>query len=221
MRTILLFGLVALLFVGTGMVQSWNTALAIFNMGLVSAIMALGVNMQWGYAGLFNIGVMGFVALGGLAAVLVSMPPVGAAWSAGGAGMALALTAGAATIAVAILVSGRLAPGRARTLATAFVVIGGFVLYRTLFDPARDAIEAVDPASTGYLGGLGLPIVLAWPVGALIAAGAAWIVGKTALGLRSDYLAIATLGIAEIIIAILKNEDWLARGVKNVAGLPR
>jgi branched-chain amino acid transport system permease protein len=54
-----------------------------------------------------------------------------------------------------------------------------------------------------------------------LAAGAAWIIGKTALGLRSDYLAIATLGIAEIIIAILKNEDWLARGVKNVVGLPR
>ena len=53
------------------------------------------------------------------------------------------------------------------------------------------------------------------------AAGAAWIVGKTALGLRSDYLAIATLGIAEIVIAVMKNEDWLARGVKNVIGLPR
>ena len=220
-RTVLLFAFVAALFVGTGMVQSWNTALAIFNMGLVSAIMALGVNMQWGYAGLFNIGVMGFVALGGLAAVLVSMPPVGEAWAAGGGGMALALTMGAATVAAAIFVSGRLPPGRARYLATAVVAIGGFVLYRSLFDPARDAIEAVDPAATGYLGGLGLPIVLAWPVGGLIAAGAAWVVGKTALGLRSDYLAIATLGIAEIIIAILKNEDWLARGVKNVSGLPR
>ncbi|MGB1266394.1 MAG: branched-chain amino acid ABC transporter permease, partial [Nereida ignava] len=71
------------------------------------------------------------------------------------------------------------------------------------------------------LGGLGLPVLLAWPVGALMAAGAAWIIGKTALGLRSDYLAIATLGIAEIIIAILKNEDWLSRGVKNVVGIPR
>jgi branched-chain amino acid transport system permease protein len=62
---------------------------------------------------------------------------------------------------------------------------------------------------------------LAWPVGGLFAAGAAWIIGKAALGLRSDYLAIATLGISEIIIAILKNEDWLARGVKNVIGLDR
>ena len=34
-------------------------------------------------------------------------------------------------------------------------------------------------------------------------------------------MAIATLGIAEVIIYILKNEDWLTRGVKNVNGLPR
>ncbi|MEM8802721.1 MAG: branched-chain amino acid ABC transporter permease, partial [Pseudomonadota bacterium] len=88
-------------------------------------------------------------------------------------------------------------------------------------DPAVSAIEAVSPATTGYLGGLGLPVLVAWPVGGVLAAGAAWIVGKTALGLRSDYLAIATLGIAEIIIAILKNEDWLSRGVKNVIGVPR
>jgi len=220
-RALLLFALVALLFLGTGFVQSWNTALAIFNMGLVSAIMALGVNMQWGYAGLFNVGVMGFVAVGGLAAVLVSMPPVGEAWAAGGPRLILALLMGAATIAAAILVHRRMPPGRLRNVVVVAVVLGGFILYRALFDPARDAVESVNPAATGYLGGLGLPIVVAWPVGGLIAAGAAWVVGKAALGLRSDYLAIATLGIAEIIIAILKNEDWLARGVKNVSGLPR
>mmetsp|Transcript_2569 Transcript_2569/g.4430 ORF Transcript_2569/g.4430 Transcript_2569/m.4430 type:complete len:95 (+) Transcript_2569:1-285(+) len=75
-RNVALFALVAALFLGTGFVQSWNTALTIFNMGLISCIMALGVNMQWGYAGLFNVGVMGFVALGGLATVLVSVDPV-------------------------------------------------------------------------------------------------------------------------------------------------
>jgi branched-chain amino acid transport system permease protein len=177
--------------------------------------------MQWGYAGLFNVGVMGFVAVGGLAAVLVSMPPVGEAWAAGGPRLILALLMGAATIAAAILLHRRMSPGRLRNVVVVAVVLGGFILYRALFDPARDAVESVNPAATGYLGGLGLPIVLAWPVGGLIAAGAAWVVGKAALGLRSDYLAIATLGIAEIIIAILKNEDWLARGVKNVSGLPR
>ena len=57
--------------------------------------------------------------------------------------------------------------------------------------------------------------------GGLLAAGAAYVIGKVALGLRSDYLAIATLGISEIILYFLKNEEWLTRGVKNVNGLPR
>ena len=128
---------------------------------------------------------------------------------------------GAATIWAATQVMKRMTPGYARTLTVLVLIVGGFFVYRAIFDPAVDAVEAVNPAGTGYLGGLGLPVILAWPVGGLLAAGAAWIIGKTALGLRSDYLAIATLGIAEIIIAILKNEDWLARGVKNVVGLPR
>ena len=190
-------------------------------MGLISSIMDLGVNLQWGFAGLFNVGVMGFVALGGLAAVLISTAPVDEAWAAGGLGVVTALVMGAATIAGAVLIMAKMAPGRLRTLAVLAMLIVGFFLYRAVFDPAVQAIEAINPAQAGNIGGLGLPILLAWPVGGLLAAGAAWVIGKTALGLRSDYLAIATLGIAEIIIAVLKNEDWLARGVKNVIGLDR
>ncbi|MFT6452738.1 MAG: branched-chain amino acid transport system permease protein, partial [Halocynthiibacter sp.] len=73
MRAIVLFGLVGALLILVGFVQTWNVALGILNMGLISAIMALGVNLQWGFAGLFNVGVMGFVALGGLAVVLTSV----------------------------------------------------------------------------------------------------------------------------------------------------
>ncbi|HHS82617.1 MAG TPA: branched-chain amino acid ABC transporter permease, partial [Devosia sp.] len=114
-----------------------------------------------------------------------------------------------------------MAPGRARAIATVVVLVAGFFIYRAIFDPGVAAVEAVNPASTGYLGGLGLPVLLSWPVGGVLAAAAAWVIGKTALGLRSDYLAIATLGIAEIIVAVMKNEDWLDRGVKNVIGIPR
>ena len=216
-----LFALVGLLIVATGLMQGWNAALFMLNMGLLSAIMALGVNLQWGFAGLFNVGVMGFVALGGLAAVLVSMPPTGEAWVSGGARVLAALAFGAATIVGAVALWGRMAPGRNRALALVALLIAGFFIYREIFDPAVAAIEKVNPALTGYLGGLGLPVILAWPVGGALAAGAAWLIGKTALGLRSDYLAIATLGIAEITIAILKNEEWLTRGVKNVVGVPR
>lgn len=216
-----LFLLVAGLLVATGLMQSWNSALLILNMGLVSAIMALGVNLQWGLAGLFNIGVMGFVALGGLAVALVSTELRPAAWAAGGRGILLALGLGAVAVIGAIWARRKLPRGRARGLAILAILGAGFLLYRAVLDPNVAAVEALNPAAAGHIGGLDLPVLLAWPAGALLAAGAAWLIGKTALGLRSDYLAIATLGIAEIILAVLRNEDWLARGVKNVIGLPR
>jgi branched-chain amino acid transport system permease protein len=220
-KTLLLFGAVAMLFLLTGVFQSWNLALNILNMALISSIMALGVNLQWGYAGLFSVGTMGFVALGGLAVVLISADPVPGAWALGGPGILAGLAVGAASIAVAIFAYRRLPKGRMRGVAVAAILIVGFFLYRSVFDPNVLAVETNDPATAGNLGGLGLPVLLAWPAGGLLAAAAAWAIGKTALGLRSDYLAIATLGIAEIIIAVLKNEDWLARGVKNVISLPR
>jgi len=220
-RNILYFVGIAALIIITGMVQSWNSALLILNMGLISAVMALGVNLQWGFAGLFNVGVMGFVALGGLAAVLVSTDPVSEAWNAGGLRILFALAVGVGIIGATIIAYRRITATRPRVIAMVTILGLGFFLYRALLDPAVQAVEAVNPALQGNLGGLDLPIILAWPVGGLFAAGAAWIIGKAALGLRSDYLAIATLGISEIIIAILKNEDWLARGVKNVIGLDR
>ena len=221
LRNLALFAAVGVLYLGTAMVHGWNLTLALVNMGLISAILALGVNIQWGYAGLFNIGVMGFVALGGLAAVLVSMPPVTDAWAAGGTGIIIGMAIGAATVILACLAWARLPKGRIRGLAVAIILLVGWSVWSAIHGPAVTRIEAVNPSATGYLGGFGLPILLAWPLGGVLAAAAAWAIGKTALGLRSDYLAIATLGISEIIIAVLKNEDWLTRGVKNVTGLPR
>ncbi|QFT72907.1 branched-chain amino acid ABC transporter permease [Ruegeria sp. THAF33] len=220
-KNTLLFTIVGGLILLTGFTQSWNTAILILNMGLISAIMAIGVNLQWGFAGLFNVGVMGFVALGGLAVVLVSTPPTPGAWAAGGYGIVLSLLLGAVTVVAAVLVATKLPKGRVQTLTIIAVLVVGFFVYRAVFDPSIAAVEAIDPAIAGNIGGLNLPVLLAWPAGGLLAAGAAWLIGKTALGLRSDYLAIATLGIAEIIIAVMKNEDWLARGVKNVYGIPR
>ena len=101
------------------------------------------------------------------------------------------------------------------------IVVIGYLFTRHYFSEASDVIEKVDPAITGYLGGFGFPIAFSWIVGGLAAAGAAWWIGKITLSLRADYLAIATLGIAEIILYVIKNEDWFVRGVKNVAGLPR
>jgi branched-chain amino acid transport system permease protein len=131
------------------------------------------------------------------------------------------LAVGTISIVALVLSYTKLPKGWVRAIGTIVVAVIGFYVTRSVLDPAVQAVEGVNPALTGYLGGLGLPVLISWPVGGLFAAAAAWVIGKTALGLRSDYLAIATLGISEIIIAVLKNEDWMTRGVKNVIGIPR
>ena len=204
-----------------GIFQSWNIALSIFNLCLISAVMTMGANIQWGYAGLINFGIMGYTALGGLAAVLISVDPVQEAWGAGGFDILTSLLIVIAMIMAIRFILKKYEKSKIRTYSIAAIIITGIFIIRITAEPGIEAIEAVDPAKTGFLGGLGLPIVFSWIVGALFAGGLAFVVGKVALGLRADYLAIATLLISEIVIAIIKHEDWLTRGVKNVIGLKR
>ena len=216
-RAVISFALMGLVLLFVGLNQSWALVLGIINMSLIAAMMALGVNILCGFAGLFNVGIMGFAALGGVSVVLISQQPVTEALDAGGIKMLLALALGAATIAAGVLLNRR---GVNKWVISLIVVIG-YLFTRFYFSEASKLIEKVDPAITGYLGGFGLPVALSWVVGGLAAAGAAWWIGKITLSLRSDYLAIATLGISEIIIYVIKNEDWFVRGLKNVYGLQR
>ena len=213
----IMFGLIILV----GIFQSWNVALSIFNMCLISAVMTMGANIQWGYAGLINFGLMGYTALGGLAAVLISVDPVQEAWRAGGLNIVVCLWLIVVMIFAIRFVLKNFEKSKIRTYGIAAIIIVGIVIIRITSESSIEAIESVNPATTGFLGGLGLPILFSWIVGAFFAAGLAFIVGKVALGLRADYLAIATLLISEIVIAIIKHEDWLTRGVKNVIGLKR
>ena len=221
-RNQMLFSLMAGLLILVALIQSLSVSLTILNLCLISAIMALGVNIQWGYAGLFNVGVMGFAALGGLAGVLISMPPVSDAWQAGGFGILLGLVITIGTVVTCLFTWSHIQHLKTALLDHSLRSLSSQAMHYCVFSLIRvNAVEAINPSVTGYLGGLGLPILVAWPVGALFAASIAFVIGKIALGLRSDYLAIATLGISEIIIFFIKNEEWLTRGVKNVNGLPR
>ena len=204
-----------------GFLQSWSIALSILCFCLISAVMTMGANIQWGYAGLINFGIMGYTALGGLAAVLVSVPPVTEAWQVGGLNMILCVFIIALIVFSIRFILRKFSKSNKRNYGIAFVIIAGLILLRLISSPAIESIEAVSPATTGFLGGLGFPIIFSWIVGAFFAGALAFIIGKIALGLRADYLAIATLLISEIVIAVIKHEDWLARGVKNVIGLKR
>ena len=204
-----------------GFLQSWSIALSILCFCLISAVMTMGANIQWGYAGLINFGIMGYTALGGLAAVLVSVPPVTEAWQVGGLNMILCVFIIVLIVFSIRFILRKFGKSNNRNYGIAFVIIAGLILLRLISSPAIESIEAVSPATTGFLGGLGFPIIFSWIVGAFFAGALAFIIGKIALGLRADYLAIATLLISEIVIAVIKHEDWLARGVKNVIGLKR
>lgn len=116
----------------------------------IYAVLALGLNVQWGHTGLFNIGVAAFFAIGAYASAIFTTAP-----------------------------------------------------------------------SDMHMGGFGMPFLIGI-VAAMVCSGViALLVGLITLNLRSDYLAIATIGIAEIIRLFLKNEGWLTNGVRGIPGIPK
>lgn len=209
-------GLVALVFARLG---------AAFGLRMLAeiacfTIISLGLTIQWGYAGLFNAGIMGFIALSAFVSMLVSYPVNQAFWQSPHAGE-LARVLFQLAIGIAVIWGlNRLPVLRDKlTLRRTLVVIAialTYLLFMQNLAPVARAIET----SAGFVGGLGLPVWLGWAAGGIAAGILAWFVGNICLGLRSDYLAIATLGIAEIVKAMLKNADWLTRGTLTVSPLP-
>ncbi len=80
LRELILFGalLVVVLAIYANMGTAYSTRMLVE--ASCYAILALGLTIQWGYAGQFNAGVMGFVALGGFCAMLFSVPVNEAFW---------------------------------------------------------------------------------------------------------------------------------------------
>jgi branched-chain amino acid transport system permease protein len=76
-------------------------------------------------------------------------------------------------------------------------------------------------ASGKHVGGFELPVPLGL-AGACVTAGfAGWAVAKICVRLKSDYLAIASIGIAEILRLVIVNEAWLTNGSLGVSNIPR
>ena len=121
-----------LLIIAVGVLQSWTIALTILNYCLISAVMTIGANIQWGYAGLINFGIMGYTALGGLAAVLVNVPPVKEAWKAGGSGMVVSLILIISGVYIIRRVLRKFENSKKRNYIVAAIIIIGFVTIRSV-----------------------------------------------------------------------------------------
>ena len=122
----------------------------------IYAVLSLGLNVQWGYTGLFNIGIAAFFAIGAFTSALVTtnMP------------------------------------------------------------------TGVNASFTKQLMGLGMPFWVGLVAAGIVAGILAWLIGKPTLRLRDDYLAIATIGIAEMVRLVFQNERWLANGPQPLRGIP-
>src|SRR3989475_9940015 len=83
------------------------------------------------------------------------------------------------------------------------------------------AFFAVGAYTSALLTVGGVSLVLAWPAGVVLAAAAGAGLSIVALRLREDYLAIVTLGFAEVLRLFLLNEAWLTRGANGVTAIPR
>ncbi len=115
--------------------------LAIAATAAIYAILCLGLNIVWGLAGLINLGMVGFFAVGAYASAIATV-----------------------TLKLPILAG----------LITAMLVTG--------------AVSAVVTIAT--------------------------------LRLRGDYLAIVTLGFAELVRLVANNESWLANGSDGISNIP-
>ena len=216
-RTLGLYVMLVLLIVGVGIGMGVPYTTRMLVEAAAYALIALGLNIQWGYGGLFNFGIMGFLMVGGACVTFISYPINEKFWNSDGP-MLLGRALLAAIIGFILIFAARNAHriGIKGGWKTTLVVIAwaiSYVVFRSQIDPATAYIEQ----QAGFVGGLGLPVVLGWAFGGIVVAGIAWVVGRICLGLRTDYLAIATIGISEIIRALVKNMQWLTRGTLTVS----
>jgi len=137
------------------------TTVAIF------AVFALGLNVQWGYTGIFNFGIVAFFMVGAYTSALLTKEPS----------------------------------------SSEFVrYVGGL-----------DLAEGLGPLGLDGLTGF----VLGALAGAVVSGLVAFLIAIPALRLREDYLAIATIGVAEVFRRIAIEEEGLVNGTRGLTGIPR
>lgn len=143
----------------------------LLSLAAIYAMLALALNLQWGYGGMFNAGVAGFWAVGAYIEAFFT------------------------TDAVAGSIFG----------------YPGHVGFASVFP--RIPLGPLGAFPSSMLVGMGMAMV--------ISAGLGFLIAIPTLRLREDYLAIATLGLAQIIVLTIQNLPPVTAGVYGIAGIAR
>lgn len=75
--------------------------------------------------------------------------------------------------------------------------------------------------AANHVGGFDLPILVGLILAGVISGVIGWAIARICIRLKADYLAMASIGIAEIIRLLIINEDWLTNGSLGIAAIPR
>ena len=67
----------------------------------------------------------------------------------------------------------------------------------------------------------GWPLAVAFVLAALLSFVVGWALGYPALRVAHHYLAFVTLSFGTLVFLILRNEEWLTKGVYGISGIPR
>ena len=140
----------------------FGTAVGIF------AILSIGLNVQWGYTGVFNFGIAGFFMVGAYTAAIFTKDPASGA---------------------------------------SISYIGGWgedLAFLPFFDSRQWMPHLIGMTAAAALSAA-LALVLALPI----------------LRLREDYLAICTIGVAEVLRRIAIEEDGLVNATRGLTAIPR
>lgn len=73
--------------------------------------------------------------------------------------------------------------------------------------------------ASALITGAGAPVLLGWGFAALAGSAVGLVVTFATLRLRDDYLAIVTLGFAEMVRLVALNERWLTKGADGISGI--
>ena len=92
--------------------------------------------------------------------------------------------------------------------------------YTGLINFGHVAFMTAGAYTTVLLSSQGVPLLIAVIIGSTIAALLGLLIGFSTLRLREDYLAIVTIGVAELIRLVALNEEWLTKGAFGVQGYP-
>jgi branched-chain amino acid transport system permease protein len=102
-----------------------------------------------------------------------------------------------------------------------FMAIGAYVSALLTMTPAQKTMNFFLAPIVPALANVQVPFIAALIIAGLVAALFAWLIGTPVLRLRDDYLAIATLGFAEIIRVLITNMQTVTNGALGLKGLPK